>query len=551
MKTRAPRRIAAGLAGLTLALTTGRAHAQNALGDGRALDRPLLQGARVNPARIDFAAEAALRNAIVTGNVGGGRAFRGDVGYRAPGEFTGGLSSFSTQTLRDLGLTPGAVGGAGSDDLFAFQRDAVGSALAVRGLGGLQNQMALTTGLGRSGAAANLIVSRPSGAPITGDAALGETARALTLNPFTLRPGALRSTSEHLSDTFLNPTLLDRHDPGPGQALTYTIANPLRGVVRFTTPAPETPSVAPTDADEPSGADGASSPLRVDGYISGRLSDRVESTPISEPYSTLLESLREKIRTPDETDAETTPATRATPGATDADPFALPLPDADAPATPTPAVPNDAASLDARLARLRAAMTTIENGLDVADVRDTLAVLRRAAAVVPTYAPRADADRDVFAQHMRIAQQYLAENRWFDAEERFSSALLVRPGDPIAMAGRLHAEIGAGLFLSASVNVRTLIREHPEFIAVRFDADLLPSPERLIQIEARLRGNTTRTSPMAAHSGLLLAYVGHQLNDPDLIRTGLEAIDRIHQAADEAPDPFIEVLRAAWTPETE
>src|SRR3954471_2751530 len=64
--------------------------------DQNVLDRNLQQGSGgVNPGRPDFAQEARFRNAIVTGNVPGGLSFRGNVGYRAPGEFAGNLPSNS------------------------------------------------------------------------------------------------------------------------------------------------------------------------------------------------------------------------------------------------------------------------------------------------------------------------------------------------------------------------------------------------------------------------------------------------------------------------
>jgi hypothetical protein len=60
-----------------------------------------------NRVRPTVAQELSFRNALVTGNVIGGREFRGDVGYSAAGDFRGRL---------------------GSDDFFSFQRNSAGSA---------------------------------------------------------------------------------------------------------------------------------------------------------------------------------------------------------------------------------------------------------------------------------------------------------------------------------------------------------------------------------------------------------------------------------------
>src|SRR5437762_1643352 len=68
---------------------SGAASGQNAL------DRNLQVGSGgVNtPTRPDFNTEVRMRNAIITGNAPGGVSFRGDVGYRAPGEFLGRLGT--------------------------------------------------------------------------------------------------------------------------------------------------------------------------------------------------------------------------------------------------------------------------------------------------------------------------------------------------------------------------------------------------------------------------------------------------------------------------
>ena len=99
---RPPRRaVAAAMLLLPVLLLAPSAPAQDALGSGDALDNNLRVGSGGfnAPRRVpDFRA----RNMLVTGNVPGGRGFRGTVGYTAPGDFRG--------------LT-------GSDTLFRFRAD--------------------------------------------------------------------------------------------------------------------------------------------------------------------------------------------------------------------------------------------------------------------------------------------------------------------------------------------------------------------------------------------------------------------------------------------
>ncbi len=512
--------------------------AQSALGDGRALDRPLQQGAIHNTPVSNLAAELRFRNAIVTGNAPGGASFRGEVGYFASGEFTGGDPEL-IGALERLGLDAGSLGGAASNDLFAFQRDALYSGLAtrgIRGIEGLQQQMRLATGASVGDFAALPIARRAA----TSAQGFGVTADAGTIDPFGLTTGTLRSTSEHLSDAFLRPREFVRDSADrPGEALTVYSITPLLGVSRSEQPRPAA-EPDPAQADTPDGRLG----VRVDSYIDSRL--------VSRNYLEMFEELR--ARAAETSPAQPDPTSDPTPG--DADPGADPsLPFDQQPADDAAAgtAPRSSA-LEARLTRLREAMRGAsapdgDNDLRDADIARTIALISDAATRIDTLVP-ADESRDFYAEQMRAAQRHLRDGRWFDAEERFTGALAIRPNDPLAAAGRIHAEIGATLFLSASINLQRLLRQSPEFVAVRFDPSLLPNETRLAAVVARLRDNIAGINPMARHSGLLLAYIGHQTGDADLVNAGLGAVIRFDAADNpDAPvDPFIDILRRAWAP---
>src|SRR4051812_9661530 len=93
------------IASLSLALgmlsisATKSVHAQNALGSGDALDRNLGVG---SSGRNPSAAVQNYRdrNLLITGDVVGGRGFRGSVGYTAESDFRGRLGSNDTFQFR-------------------------------------------------------------------------------------------------------------------------------------------------------------------------------------------------------------------------------------------------------------------------------------------------------------------------------------------------------------------------------------------------------------------------------------------------------------------
>ena len=127
--TRSWRRSMVWVAGASLLALGGAAFGQNALGDGRVLDNNLRQGSGgVNTRVRSVEAQIRFNNAIVTGNAGFGRSFRGDVGYLASNDFRASL---------------------GSNDLYNFRRDSTASAITgsgIRGTDALQYQVSLATG---------------------------------------------------------------------------------------------------------------------------------------------------------------------------------------------------------------------------------------------------------------------------------------------------------------------------------------------------------------------------------------------------------------------
>lgn len=117
---------------LALVATDGVRAQHRTSGDGRLLDaNPRLGSGGKNNYRTRNRqlTDPLYNNLLITGNVTGGRSFKGDVGYRSPYEFQGDLGS---TTLSD------------------FMRDSVGSGSFSGGLGASQPYLPSSRGLGRS-----------------------------------------------------------------------------------------------------------------------------------------------------------------------------------------------------------------------------------------------------------------------------------------------------------------------------------------------------------------------------------------------------------------
>ena len=521
--------------GLSMVLAAGSAFGQDALGDGRRLDANQQVGSGgVNAAvRADFSAANALRAAIVTGNAPGGLSFRGNVGYAAPREFRGEL---------------------GSDGLFEFRRDSLYSGLSgqgIRGTDALQYQFALTTGnRPPPSLSGGLTVSRDSGgfgstvdpAQALRDStrATGDTSASLTrVDPtsFGDERGAglwrMRSSAGYLTDRSIAESMVGGFENRSGESIGVS-ASPLGGVRTFeVSPRSEQmrdPAAVPSEFSTPAGQpDTSDTSVLVEGLSpfervtagvrdeyarnAGLESDQSRAVQLVEEQNQKLREFLESVREP-----------------------AAPLPTGDdaAEAAEAGASPGG----DERLA----ARDRLIKQLDALGVeRGAIEALRSSEIRVDDLIDsRRLLGQDFYATHVAEGRELLRAGRFFDAEARFSMALSVREGDPIASIGRVHAQIGAGLFLSASLNLRETFTEHPMLIAARYAPDLLPTAERTRSVVDRLNARIDQDGGEARAAALLLAYVGRHSNDEALVRRGLSRLDR------DGVDPLSQLLRLVW-----
>lgn len=543
-------------------LGTPAAMAQNALGDGRALDANSGSGGRVNYERPSFAQELQFRNAVVTGNAPGGLSFRGDLGYRAAGEFTGEL---------------------GSDGLFAFRRDSLYSGLAgmgIRGTDALQYQFSLTTGArppqnlignlsySREPSAANAPVARdPNAVDIRGLNLYQPSNQETDL--IDALSGSMRSSSTYTANTALSPVILSTFERGiertpyglTASALTGITATPLSSPADIA--ANRTTGGMPRD---PLGERSATAYDQVLTMIRERAEARAAQTnnPASGEASAVMNELgavrNALMGIPTPENATTDPNAAADP-ADPADPNAQPAvtPGTVTPGVQTPGVQTPGATpTDPNATPDRTSGADPTNAYDPARYRmdpGTLDLIRASERPVEALIDPNATSRDIFSEHMRAGERLIATERYFEAEERFARALAVRPSDQTAQLGRVHAQLGAGLLLSGAVNLRTLFTLHPEMIGTRYSGRLLPAPDRIDTLIINLReragllpveGRPLEDVSIRRAAALMLAYLGFQNQNRAVIKEGLDALQDFGAVDDRV---LADVLRQIWLPD--
>lgn len=511
--------LAAGAAFFAFAQTP--ASAQHQLGDGRGLESRLEVTAerdRTAPQRR-WQQEMAFRNAIVTGNAPGGMSFRGDAGYLSAGDFRADL---------------------GSTDLFAFRRDSLYSGLSgygLRGTDALQYQFALTTG---SRAPSGLIgfgaVSR-DGAGMTG-ADVG-----VATPPGQQFPGTGIRRTDPMDNAMQDP--LQRGDlvtPSGVSVRDAALLGTLRSTSAYTSVRGFSPTVVGMVQSQDDLRYGlTASSLQGLQYIEmrdRREQDRRPGQPetVVQPLErspTVHDRLRQQL---DRTDAPAFDPERRgiqhRPGETDRE--------------------ADMPDWQRHIQELEREMQDIrEQQPDdpAAVAADTLRWLRSIEADRPIRDLVEPDATDAYSAQVRRGAELIGRGAYFDAEERFTRALSSRPDDATAALGRVHAQLGAGMYRSASLNLRSVLSERPELALMRFDQSLLPGTARLEEVRTTLRRNLAGTDPdLRRESGLLLAYLGRQTGSSTDVRDGLRAFGSGVSRGDQVMG---DLLRGLWIRDTE
>lgn len=546
--------------GLAAALSGGGCvYAQTRAGsDGHAIDANQQVGSSgVNPAdgRLDF----SRQNDIVTGNVGDGRAFQGDIGYYGVGEFNGNL---------------------GSDSLFNFQRNSLSSsptylnAATVNGINqannfrvfrGFTNRAAqpLSPGLtapgggayevnnnanygsiytsevhrqsfrenyqrfgqGRAGEAFPRARLNSTGIPETSETQPGSgSADDVTSDAVSrqLDQAARIDTSRMVDD--LNATLrlsgntFDPFDTGK-QETDDANATLLAGQLP--------PSVLlgqqlQTLIDPQSGrpADPGRSQAVIDSMFK-RLDKKDAQSDDAGVYDKLLSDIRSGDKNGDDSSQ------------------ALP----DTLETPTSQQLTEAERAYAQI------MTELygddyqsrqQNAGEAETKQQVKGVVDQLNYDLPRIQTLASDKHTRIADLTREAEAAMVDGKYLTAEKRYEQLTREVKDDPLLRAGLVNAQLGAGMFRSAGANLRALFAQHPELIAARYDAKLLPPKDRLQWVQQELQ-NIIKQGEGGKDAPLLMAYLGYQADSQQVVRYGLALAQK-----DAPRDPLLVVVREIW-----
>lgn len=145
------------------------------------------------------------------------------------------------------------------------------------------------------------------------------------------------------------------------------------------------------------------------------------------------------------------------------------------------------------------------------------------------------------ADLLRSAEELMKEEKYTSAVARYDAATQVAPNNPLIVLGRSHAQLGAGQYRQAEVDIRRAIAEGPEVLLAQYNLKSMIGEDRLAFLVEDLK-DIAATVPNEVRPHLLLAYIAYNSGNKQ------EAAEHLAQAekAAGADDEALAAMRKHW-----
>lgn len=163
----------------------------------------------------------------------------------------------------------------------------------------------------------------------------------------------------------------------------------------------------------------------------------------------------------------------------------------------------------------------------------------RARAILGSYESFAALSKDKFNQNMQAGEQYLKQGKYYRAVDAYTLALIYKPNDPLAYAGKSLALFAAGEYISSALFLSRAIELFPEYAMFDIDIVAMTGDRDILETRAADAEQWLQKTDIA-ELHFLLAYVYHRLGRLQ------EAETAVNAAYEKMPDaPAVIALKKA------
>lgn len=128
---------------------------------------------------------------------------------------------------------------------------------------------------------------------------------------------------------------------------------------------------------------------------------------------------------------------------------------------------------------------------------------------------------DKFNNYMRLAEDYMHKGQYYKAADAYSFASIFKGEDPLPYAGKAFALFAAGEYMSSSYYLNKAIEVYPDYVKVPVDISALIGDRD--QLETRIVDiKEWQERSKSGELAFLLAYVYYQIDKPDWAKEQIE-----------------------------
>jgi tetratricopeptide (TPR) repeat protein len=162
-----------------------------------------------------------------------------------------------------------------------------------------------------------------------------------------------------------------------------------------------------------------------------------------------------------------------------------------------------------------------------------------AAGITDVYKSFAAYSDDKFNRHIRAAENYMKQGKFYRAADAYTLATIYKPNDPLGYAGKSQALFAAGEYMSSALFLARALEIFPEYAELKIDLVGMIGDKDTVEnriLEAREWLDRSQSAELE----FLLSYVYYQMDRLEFARKAIES------AAKKMPDsPAVLALKKA------
>ncbi|MCK4752154.1 MAG: hypothetical protein KAS75_01815 [Planctomycetes bacterium] len=128
---------------------------------------------------------------------------------------------------------------------------------------------------------------------------------------------------------------------------------------------------------------------------------------------------------------------------------------------------------------------------------------------------------DKFNGYLRAGEGYLKQGKYYRAADAYTLAIIYKPNDPLGYAGKSHALFAAGEYMSSALFLARALEIFPEYAKFKIDIEAMVGDKDKLESRVVDVGEWQRKSE-SAELQFLLGYIYHQMDRPDQAKIAID-----------------------------